>query len=49
MILAYYNKAYLDKARTALDRILDFAVYGLKYDIVEFFVLFIKSGIAARF
>ena len=44
-----YDKIYLDKARTALGRMLDFAVYDLKYDIGEFFALFIISGIAARF
>ena len=44
-----YDKVYLDKARTALGRMLDFAVYDLKYDIEDFFVLFITSGIAARF
>lgn len=44
-----YDKVYLDKARTALGHMLDFAVYDLKYDIAEFFDLFIKSGIAERF
>ena len=44
-----YDKIYLDKARTALGRMLDFAVYDLKYDIEDFFDLFITSGIAARF
>ena len=44
-----YDKIYLDKARTALGRMLDFAVYDLKYDIEDFFALFITSGIAARF
>ena len=32
-----YDKVYLDKARTALGRMLDFAVYELKYDIEDFF------------
>ena len=44
-----YDKVYLDKARTALGRMLDFAVYDLKYDIADFFDMFINSGIAARF
>lgn len=44
-----YDKVYLAKARTALGRMLDFAVYDLKYDITEFFKLFISSGVAARF
>lgn len=44
-----YDKVYLDKARVALARMLDFAVYDLDYDIEEFFELFILSGIARRF
>ncbi|MDD5899697.1 MAG: helix-turn-helix transcriptional regulator [Lachnospiraceae bacterium] len=44
-----YDKIYLDKARTALGRMFDFAVYDLNYDIATFFELFIKSGVAAQF
>lgn len=44
-----YDKVYLEKARTALGRMLDFAVYDLGYDITDFFNLFIASGIADRF
>ena len=44
-----YNKAYLDKAQTTLGRMLDFAVCDLKYDMAEFFNLFLASGAAARF
>ena len=44
-----YDKIYLEKARIALGRMLDFAVYDLKYDLEEFFDLFIASGVAARF
>lgn len=44
-----YDKTYLDKARTALGRMLDYAVYDLKYDIADFFALFITSGVGARF
>ena len=44
-----YDKIYLDKARVALGRMLDFAVFDLKYDISEFFDLFIRSGVADRF
>lgn len=44
-----YDKVYLDKARAALGRMLDFAVYDLKYSITEFFNLFINSGIASKF
>lgn len=31
-----YDKVYLEKARAALGRMLDFAVYDLKYDITAF-------------
>lgn len=44
-----YDEVYLGKARVALGRMLDFAVYDLKYDISDFFDLFIRSGVAARF
>lgn len=44
-----YDKVYLDKARTVLGRMLDFAVYDLNYDIADFFQKFIYSGVAARF
>ena len=44
-----YDKVYLEKARTNLGRMLDFAVYDLKYDISVFFELFISSGIATNF
>ena len=48
-MICAYDKVYLDKARTALGRMLDFAVYDLKYDVAEFFDLFLSSGVAARF
>ena len=44
-----YDKVYLEKARTALGRMLDFAVYDLKYEIEDFLGLFLVSGIAKRF
>ena len=44
-----YDKLYLEKARIALARMLDFAVYELHYDITAFFELFIASGVAKRF
>lgn len=44
-----YDKNYLEKARASLGRMLDFAVYDLKYDIADFFDRFIKSGIADKF
>ena len=44
-----YDKLYLEKARSSLGRMLDFAVYDLKYNASEFFALFIASGVAERF
>ena len=44
-----YDKLYLEKARTALARMLDFAVYDLHQDITSFFGLFISSGVAQLF
>jgi DNA-binding transcriptional regulator YiaG len=44
-----YDKIYLDKARSALGRMLDFAVYDLNYEISDFFSLFLSSGVAKRF
>ena len=44
-----YDKTYLDKARTALGRMLDFAVYDLHYDLEAFFHLFLTSGVSDRF
>lgn len=44
-----YDKVYLEKARMVLARMLDFAVHDLKYDLTEFFDLFIESGLAKRF
>lgn len=44
-----YDKIYLDKARIAMGRMFDFAVYDLHYNLADFFNLFISSGIATRF
>ena len=44
-----YHKVYLEKARTNLGRMLDFATYDIGYDPGEFFDLFIASKLAARF
>ena len=44
-----YDKVYLEKARTALGRMLDFAVYDLKYGLEDFFSLFLAAGTADRF
>ena len=48
-MISAYDKNYLEKARASLGRMLDFAVYDLKYDISDFFDQFIKSGIADKF
>ena len=48
-MICAYDKVYLDKARTSLGRMLDFAVYDLKYDIADFFEFFIQSGVGLRF
>ena len=44
-----YDKLYLDKAQSALARMLDFAVYELDYSLEKFFDLFIRTGVAERF
>ena len=44
-----YDKTYLEKARTALGRMLDFAVYELHYELEKFWELFLTSGVAGRF
>ncbi len=44
-----YDRLYLDKARTVLGRMLDFAVWDLNYEIDEFFAMFLDSGVAERF
>ncbi|WP_302625162.1 helix-turn-helix domain-containing protein [uncultured Eubacterium sp.] len=44
-----YDKIYLESARKSLARMCDYAVYDLKYDLEEFFDMFIKSSYAKRF
>lgn len=44
-----YDEMYLEKARIALGRMFDFAVYQLSYSIDKFYDLFISSGVAKRF
>ena len=44
-----YDKLYLENAQTNLARMLDFAVYELRYDLTEFYSLFLASGMALRF
>ena len=44
-----YDKVYLEKAQTAMARMLDFATYDLGYDVQTFFDMFISSGVADKF
>lgn len=44
-----YDKLYLEKARTALGRMLDFAVYDLHLDLKEFWKQFLDSDVCKRF
>lgn len=44
-----YDKVYLEKARTALGRMLDFAVYDLQFDLTEFWKQFLDSDACKRF
>lgn len=44
-----YDKLYLEKARAALGRMLDYAIYDLQYEADPFFEMFIASGYAERF
>ena len=44
-----YDKLYLEKARTSLARMFDFAVHDLGFELADFFKLFIVSGYADLF
>ena len=44
-----YDKTYLDIAMKSLAQMLDYAVYDLKFEISEFFDLFISSEISSLF
>ena len=48
-MICAYDKTYLEKARTALGRMFDFAVYDLKYNLDYFYDLFLQSNISKRF
>ena len=48
-MICAYDKVYLERARTNLGRMLDYAVHDLKYDIEYFYELFVSSGVAERF
>lgn len=44
-----YDKTYLEKAQMVLGRMLDYAVYDLKYNVDDFFEMFICTGYADKF
>lgn len=44
-----YDKVYLEKARIALGRMLDFAVYDLHMDLHDFWARFLNSDVCKRF
>lgn len=48
-MICAYDKVYLERARVVLGRMLDFAVYTLKYSLDDFYKLFLESGVAERF
>lgn len=48
-MICAYDKIYLERAKTSLGRMVDFAVYDLDYDMENFFNLFIETGVAKRF
>ncbi|MEE1314560.1 MAG: helix-turn-helix transcriptional regulator [Faecalimonas sp.] len=48
-MICAYDKVYLERARVVLARMLEYAVYDLKFDMQKFFGLFIESGVATRF
>lgn len=43
-----YDKSYLAAVQCNIGRMLDFAVYDLKYNLADFFNLFIASGVASK-
>ena len=44
-----YDRIYLEKARVSLGRMLDYAVYDLKYDLTTFWEMFISSPVCRQF
>ena len=44
-----YDRTYLERARISLGRMLDYAVYDLKYDLAVFWELFLSSSVSKRF
>lgn len=44
-----YKESYLNKAQKTLAAMMDFAVFDLKYEPDEFFMLFLQSGLVGEF
>lgn len=44
-----YDRCYLEQARNSLGRMLDYAVYELKYDLEVFWQMFLASPVAKQF
>ena len=44
-----YDRNYLERARISLGRMLDYAVYDLKYDLTAYWELFLNSPVAKQF
>lgn len=43
-----YDRIYLEAARNSFGRMLDYAVYDLKYDLTEFWELFLSSDVSKK-
>ena len=44
-----YDRSYLERARISLGRMLDYAVYDLKYDLAVFWEMFLSSPVSKQF
>ena len=44
-----YDRSYLERARISLGRMLDYAVYDLKYDLAAYWEIFLASQVARQF
>lgn len=44
-----YDKIYLEKARTALGRMLDYAVYDCGFELKKFYKFFLQSSLSKQF
>ena len=44
-----YDRNYLEKARISLGRMLDYAVYDLKYDLADYWDMFLAAPVSRQF